>query len=93
MRIPEEYDVLTAIHGTPTGHIVLQYSHRRAGIDTRLRTYLVDAATGGGVLISSDLPSIKFIGREGYIATFSDPYPRLEVRVVEWGDSAARRQS
>ena len=93
MRIPEEYDILAAIHGTPTGHIVLQYSHRRAGIDTRLRTYLVDAATGGGALISSDLPSIKFIGREGYIATFSDPYPRLEVRVVEWGDSAVRRQS
>ena len=77
MRIPEEYDVLASIHGMSTGHIVLQYSHRRAGIDSHLRTYLVDAATGGGALISNDLPSIKFIGQERYIATFSDPYPRL----------------
>lgn len=93
MRIPEEYDILASIHGMSTGHIVLQYSHRRAGIDSHLRTYVVDAATGGGALISNDLPSIKFIGQERYIATFSDPYPRLEVRVMEWREPAGRRQS
>ena len=83
MRLSENYDLLTSIHGTPSGHIVLQYAHRRAGNDPHLRTYLVDAATGSGVLVSSGLPSIKFIGPDGYIAAFSDPYPRIEVRGVD----------
>ena len=86
MRIPEDYDLLASIHGTPSGHIVLQYAHRRAGTGHLLRTYLVDSATGVGALIGNDLPSIKFIGPESYVTAFSDPYPRIEVRVVEgWG--------
>ena len=86
MSVPDDYDLLASIHGTPSGHIVLQYAHRRAGIDPRLRTYLVDAATGFGALLSEDLPSIKFIGPESYVAAFSDPYPRIEVRAMDgWG--------
>ena len=86
MSVPDDYDLLASIHGTPSGHIVLQYAHRRAGIDLRLRTYLVDAATGFGALLSEDLPSIKFIGPESNVAAFSDPYPRIEVRAMDgWG--------
>ena len=86
MSVPDDYDLLASIHGTPSGHIVLQYAHRRAGIDPRLRTYLVDAATGFGALLSEDLPSIKFIGLESYVVAFSDPYPRIEVRAMDgWG--------
>ena len=83
MSPTDDYDLLASIHGTPSGQIVLQYAHRRAGNDPHLRTYLVDAATGSGALVSGDLPSLKFIGPEAYIAAFADPYPRIEVREVD----------
>ncbi len=83
MSLTDDYDLLVSIHGTPSGHLILQYAHRRAGNDSHLRTYLVDAATGSGALVSRDLPSIKFIGPDSYIAAFADPYPRIEVREVD----------
>lgn len=83
MSLTDDYDLLASIHGTPSGHIILQYAHRRAGNDSHFRTYLVDAATGSGALVSRDLPSIKFIGPDSYIAAFADPYPRIEVREVD----------
>lgn len=83
MSPTDDYDLLASIRGTPSGHIILQYAHRRAGNDSHLRTYLVDGATGSGALVNRDLPSIKFIGPDSYIAAFADPYPRIEVREVD----------
>ena len=51
----------------------------------RLRTYLLDAATGHGALISEDLPQIREIAGGRMVVAWDDPYPRLEVRELGEG--------
>ena len=77
----ERSDMLASMFLMPSGHSGLQYSRSvlEEG-ESGLRTYLVDAATGLGAFLGDDLPVIASIQPDGYIATFSDPYPRLEVR-------------
>ena len=48
----------------------------------RRRTYLVDQATGNGGLVSDSLPQIAWIGDSTFVVGFSEPYPRVEVRVL-----------
>ena len=60
-------------------HIVWQTYYRRL-FSERIRTYLIDAATGQGALISEDFPRIMKMTPEYFVAAWNDPYPRIEVR-------------
>ena len=46
----------------------------------RWRTYLVDQETGNGGLVGDSLPRIAWVGDSTYVALWSFPYPRVEVR-------------
>ena len=57
--------------------------YRRYGDQMNLqavRTFLLDPEMGQGSLIADDLPEIESFHAGGYVASFDDPYPRLEVR-------------
>ena len=90
---PTEY--IVAAHALPPGFVVLQtvlYEFRGRGEDrswesVRRRTYLVDQETGNGGLVGDDLPRIAWIGDSTYVAAWSFPYPRAEVRVMPGVDS------
>lgn len=75
-------DFLTSFLPMSSGHLLIQYSRaERGGVsDPLIRTYLVDVATGSGALLGTDLPVISTVLPNGYVAVFSDPYPRIEVR-------------
>ncbi len=60
-------------------HIIWQTFQRRL-FSERVRTYLIDAATGQGALISDDLPRIIEATPEVIVAAWNEPYPRIEVR-------------
>lgn len=60
-------------------HIVWQTGLRRV-LRERLRTYLLDAETGRGALISEDFPRIMKMTPDRLVAAWNDPYPRIEVR-------------
>lgn len=60
-------------------HIVWQTGMRRV-LSERTRTYLLDAETGRGALISEDLPRIMRITPDRLVLAWNDPYPRIEVR-------------
>ena len=90
---PTEY--IVAAHALPPGFVVLQtvrYEHRGTGEDraweaVRRRTYLVDQETGNGGLVSDSVPRIAWIGDSTYVAAWSFPYPRVEVRMMPRADS------
>ena len=48
--------------------------------DTETRSYLVDAETGQGALISVSLPVVAVAGVDHYVAMWFLPFPRLELR-------------
>ena len=85
---PTEY--IVAAHALEPGFVVLQtarYEYREPYEDrvwemVRLRTYLVDRETGNGGLVSDELPRIAWIGDSRYVAAWSFPYPRVEVRMM-----------
>ncbi len=60
-------------------HIVWQTYYRRL-FSERIRTYLIDAATGQGALISEDFPRIMRMTPRRFVVAWNDPYPRIEVR-------------
>ncbi len=68
-------------------HIVLQVGYRRL-FSLRIRTYLLDAATGQGALISEDLPRIMKMVPGRFVAGWNNPYPRIEVRELEAGQTS-----
>ena len=68
-------------HPFGNSHIVLQTGYRRL-LSLRIRTYLVDAATGQGALISEDFPRIMKMFPGRFVAGWNDPYPRIEVREI-----------
>lgn len=68
-------------HTLGENHIVLQTGYRRL-FSLRVRTYLVDAATGQGALISEDFPRIMRMFPGRFVAGWNDPYPRIEVREI-----------
>ena len=65
-------------------HVLLQFEReeaRRVGDpDVAFRTYLVDAATGHGELISTEIPRIVAATRTHYVVAWETPFPRLQVR-------------
>ena len=90
MGPPTEYVV--AAHALKPGFVVLQtWLHEirtnpengeRVRESLRRRTYLLDQETGNGGLVSDSLPRIAWIGDSTYAATWSFPYPRVEVRLM-----------
>ena len=90
---PTEY--IVAAHALQPGFVALQtvrYEFRGTGEDraweaVRRRTYLVDQETGNGGLVSDSVPRIAWIGDSTYVAAWSFPYPRVEVRMMPRADS------
>ena len=85
-RSPAEH--IVGAHALRPGFVVLQTAllERPAPGEeretTRIRTYLVDQATGNGGLVSDSLPWIAWIGDSTFVAGWSAPYPRVEVRLM-----------
>ena len=87
---PTEY--IVEAHALHPGFVVLQtvlydWSGTPGDEDrvfeiVRRRTYLLDQHTGTGGLVSDSLPRIAWIGDLTYVATWSFPYPRVEVRAM-----------
>lgn len=85
---PSEY--VYNIQASRRGFLVLQtalYETVGEGEDrewqvVRRRTYLVDGATGEGGLVSDRLPTISWMGDSTFVAEWSFPYPRIEVRLM-----------
>ena len=85
---PSEY--ISSVQAMPSGFVVLQtalYEYVGEGEDwewqvVRRRTYLLDGATGEGGLVSDSLPAISWTGDSTFVAEWSFPYPRIEVRLM-----------
>ena len=85
---PSEY--IYSIQAMPSGFVVLQTALYETVVEgeewewqvVRRRTYLVDGATGEGGLVSDSLPTISWMGDSTFVAEWSFPYPRIEVRVM-----------
>lgn len=73
-------DALLVAAATTPHHVLLQYERPIGASETVLRSYLLDAMTGHGGFVGERLPRIASFHAEGYIATFEDPFPRIEVR-------------
>lgn len=78
---------LVLAEGLGSEHVLLQFEREEeSGMGgseaskVAYRTYLVDAATGWGALVSDELPRIVAATHRYYVAAWTDPYPRLEVR-------------
>lgn len=77
---------LVLMHGISSKHFLMQTGRGvRPGqddlpTDPEIRTYLVDAATGNGALVSDSLPMIMAADSIRHVAVWLTPYPRLEVR-------------
>ncbi len=55
-----------------------------SGESFRVRSYLVDGQSGQGALVTEDLPLVMALGPERIALGWLLPYPRLEVRSVDW---------
>ena len=77
---------LVLMHGISSKHVLMQTGRgTRPGpdespVDPQIRTYLVDAATGNGALVSDSLPLIMAADATRHVAVWFTPYPQLEVR-------------
>ena len=91
MSLSGVYDILVVVSGTPSGHVIAQYSRGYPdGRPNSLRTYLIDGQTGAGALLSDQLPRILSTYREGYVVLLSGPYPRVATLRMEWRKSDGR---
>lgn len=81
-------DIVVSLTPVSSKHLLLQTMRlppRQPGEtmeadDIETRSYLIDALTGQGALISADLPVIIAAGNDYYVAIWHLPFPRLEVR-------------
>ena len=79
--VKRDGEVAVNPHALSPDHIVVQtLRFYFLTFSIRVRTYLLDAATGYGALISDDLPQIREIAGDRIVVAWDDPYPRLEVR-------------
>ena len=89
----QPFDALRAVHAVPSGRlIILQYAHvTQDDSPNRLRTYLVDAATGRGAAIGAPIPRIVSVHKRGFLAV--DPSgPRIELWQVDWQSSTSLKK-
>lgn len=78
------HDYLATALTMPSGHVVLQYRRYGDQFDLHaVRTFLLDAETGQGSLVADDMPEIESFHAGGYVASFEDPYPSIELRAFE----------
>ena len=84
--LPTEY--ILGVHALEPGFVVLQTGYYERPFPdqewhmVRRRTYLLDRATGNGGLVSDNLPRILWIGDASFVAAWSDPYAKVEVRAL-----------
>lgn len=83
-------DFLNTLLPISSGHLLIQYSRasRSPSATPSIRTYLVDAATGLGAFLGTELPVIAAAVSDGYVAVFDDPYPQLEIRRAGTGPAS-----
>ena len=81
-------------HGISPAHVLLQTVRVEASGeaggealpgDPVILTYLVDAASGQGALVSDSLPLVMAVDPNRYVAVWVTPFPRLELRVADNG--------
>jgi len=76
-------DIVVSLAPVSLRHLLLQtvrFPPRERETYLQIRSYLVDAATGEGALISISLPLVAAAGPEHYLAVWYVPFPRLELR-------------
>ena len=84
--LPTEY--ILGVHALEPGFVVVQTGYYERPFPdqewhmVRRRTYLLDRATGNGGLVSDNLPRILWIGDASFVAAWSDPYAKVEVRAL-----------
>ena len=84
--LPTEY--ILGVHALEPGFVLLQTGYYERPFPdqewhmVRRRTYLLDRATGNGGLVSDNLPRILWIGDASFVAAWSDPYAKVEVRAL-----------
>lgn len=77
-------DVVGGLHAVGSNHVLLQsarFNSRARSIT--VNSFLLDAATGRGASLGDGLPVIFDPSPERYIAMLEDPYPRVELRVLD----------
>ena len=86
-------DALVFAGAISPAHLLLQFAREESRPtgepDVTFHTYLVDAATGHGVLINDELPRIVTATQTHYVVAWATPFPRLQVRRFA-GSAAAR---
>lgn len=84
--LPTEY--IVEVHALAPGFVVLQTGYYERSFPdqdwrmTRLRTYLLDQHTGNGGLVGDNLPRIVWTGDSSYVAAWSQPHAKVEVRAL-----------
>lgn len=79
-------DIVGGLHAIDQNHLLLQSARFNSQArSVTVNSFLVDAATGRGASLGDDLPVIFDPSPERYIAMFEDPYPRIELRVLDVG--------
>ena len=75
-------DRVSSVQPLPPVHLIVQTSRLAPfGRDpSSVNTYLVDAETGSGALISADLGHLLAVTIDRYIVLGNDPFPQLEIR-------------
>lgn len=75
-------DEVSSLQPLPPAHLIVQTSRFAPSERDRssVSTYLVDAETGSGALISNELGDLLAVSRDGYIFLHNQPFPQLEVR-------------
>ena len=75
---------LVAAEAVSPTHLLLQFAREEArsngAPDLTLRTYLVDATTGHGALIDTEIPRILTVTPTHLVVAWSLPFPRLQIR-------------
>ena len=80
VRMAGEHGEVTDKPHVLAGRYIIWQTYYRRLFSERIRTYLIDAATGQGALISEDFPRIMRMAPQRFVVAWNDPYPRVEVR-------------
>lgn len=81
-------DMVASLTTVSDRHVLLQNVRFEpmpppADVQFEVRSYLIDAATGQGALISDSLPLVAAVGRDYYVAKWLLPFPRIEIRELK----------
>ena len=80
-------DIVGGLHAIDPNHLLLQLARFDAQVRSiTISSFLLDAATGRGASLGNSLPVIFDPSPRRYIAMLEDPYPRVELRVIDVGN-------